>query len=165
VLLARLPDDEARHEADAVLRNIPQELRSAQRGVPADWMADPVRLRRTCEGAARTLTTLPAGTPSLRLLADQTAKVLADISDALNGLALIVVLFWIMTEWPNGALAITFAAIGVLLLAPQADRAYAAAMRFMIGNVLGTVFTRSSHLQCCRGLRPSRPSALPLVFT
>jgi len=178
VLLARLPDDEARHEADAVLRNIPQELRSAERGVPADWMADPVRLRRTCEGAARTLTTLPTGTPSLRLLADQTAKVLAGISDALNGLALlvgapirsvprlggvqirvpdwlpslvnagrafvtigIVELFWIMNEWPNGALAITFAAIGVLLLAPQADQAYAAAARFMIGSALATVFT------------------------
>jgi hypothetical protein len=36
------------------------------------------------------VTTLPAGTPSLRLLADQTAKVLAGISDALNGLALLV---------------------------------------------------------------------------
>jgi uncharacterized membrane protein YccC len=51
----------------------------------------------------------------------------------------IVELFWIMTEWPNGALAITFTAITALLLAPQGDRAYAAAMRFMIGNVLGTV--------------------------
>jgi hypothetical protein len=29
----------------------------------------------------------------------------------------VIELFWIMTEWPNGALAITFAAIGVLLLA------------------------------------------------
>ena len=38
----------------------------------------------------RALIALPAGTPSLRLLADQTAKVLAGISDALNGLALLV---------------------------------------------------------------------------
>ena len=125
----------------------------------------------------RTLTTLPASTPSLRLLADQTAKVMAGISDALNGMALLVAapvrpvprgrgfrlrvpdwlpslvnagralvaigiveLFWIGTEWPNGAFAITFTAIVVLLLAPQGDRAYAAAMRFMIGSVLGTVF-------------------------
>jgi Fusaric acid resistance protein family len=129
-------------------------------------MADPVRPRRACEVAVRTLTTLPAGTPSLRLLADQTARVLAGISDALNGLALlvgapvwsvprrrgvqlrvpdwlpslvnagrafvaigIVELFWIMTEWPNGAFAITFTAITVLLLAPQADRAYVAGGR------------------------------------
>jgi uncharacterized membrane protein YccC len=178
VLLARRPDDEARQEADTVMRCIPQELRSAEHGGPAGWMADSVRPRRACETAVQTLTTLPAGTPSLRLLADQTAKVLDGISDALNGLALlvgaparsvprrrgvqlrvpdwlpslvnagrafvaigIVELFWIMTEWPNGAFAITFTAITVLLLAPQADRAYAAAMGFMIGSALGTVCT------------------------
>jgi uncharacterized membrane protein YccC len=178
VLLARMPGDKARQEADAVLRSIPQELRSAEHGVLAGWIDDPVRPRRACEMAVRTLTTLPAGTPSLRLLADQTAKVLGGISGSLNGLALLVgapvspvprgrgfrlrvpdwlpslvnagrafvtigfvELFWIVTEWPNGAFAITFAAIVVLLLAPQADRAYAAAMRFMIGLVLATVFT------------------------
>jgi uncharacterized membrane protein YccC len=177
VALARLPNGEAQQEADAVLRNIPLELRSAEHGVPAAWMADPARVRETCE-TARTLTTLPASTPSLRLLADQTAKVLAGISDALNGLALLVdshvrplaphrgfrlrvpdrlpslvnagrafitigavELFWIMTEWPNGALAITFTAIGILLLAPQGDRAYAAAIEFAAGAALGTVFT------------------------
>jgi hypothetical protein len=89
-LLARLPDDEAQQEADAVLRSIPQELRSAEHGVPAGWMVDPVRQRQTCETAVRTLTTLPASTALLRLLADQTAKLLAGISDALNGLALLV---------------------------------------------------------------------------
>jgi uncharacterized membrane protein YccC len=177
VLLERLPDNEAEQEADAVLRTIPQELRSAEQGVPAEWMADPARVRETCE-TARTLTTLPAGTPSLRLLADKTANVLAGISDALNGLALLVAapvrfpplgrnvqirvpdwlpslvnagrtfvaigavsIFWIFTEWPNGALAITFTAIGILLLAPQGDRAYAAAIEFAAGAALGTVFT------------------------
>ena len=48
VVLARLPDDEARQEADAVLRSIPQELRSAEHGVPVGWMADPLRPRRAC---------------------------------------------------------------------------------------------------------------------
>jgi uncharacterized membrane protein YccC len=175
VLLARMPGDKARQEADAVLRSIPQELRSAEHGVLAGWIDDPVRPRRACEMAVRTMTTLPAGTPSLRLLADQTAKVLGGISGSLNGLALlvgapvspvprgrgfrlrvpdwlpslvnagrafvtigIVELFWIVTEWPNGAFAITFAAIVVLLLAPLAERAYAAAMRFMIGLALAT---------------------------
>src|SRR6202045_3937006 len=178
VLLARLPDDEARQEADAVLRRIPRELRSAEHGVPAGWMADPIRPRRACETAVRTLTTLPASTPSLRLLADHTAKVLDGISDALNGLALLVAapvspvprrhgfrlrvpdrlpslvnagrafgaigiveLFWIMTEWPNGAFAIVFTAVGVLLFAPRADQAYATAKSFMVGNALATVFT------------------------
>jgi uncharacterized membrane protein YccC len=168
----------ARQEADAVLRNIPQDLRSAECGVPPGWMADPVRPRRACETAARTLIALHAGTPSLRLLADQTAKVLAGISDALDGLALLVsaparsvprrrgvpirvpdwlpslvnagrafvtigavAIFWIFTEWPNGATAIAFAAIAVLLFAPRADQAYATAAEFVAGIALGTVFS------------------------
>jgi Fusaric acid resistance protein family len=73
----------------------------------------------------------------------------------------IVEIFWIVTEWPNGAFAITFAAIVVLLLAPLAERAYAAAVRFMIGNVLATVFTaanaRGAGQRPCRsGERPCR---------
>ena len=177
VLLARLPDDEARQEADVLLRNIPQELRSSDQGEPTHWIADPVRLREICETAARALIAVPTGTPSLRLLADQTAKVLAGISDALNGLALLVAapvrslsrqrgvqlrvpdwlpslvnagrafvtigivqIFWIVTAWPNGAFAITFTAIGVLLFAPRADQAYATAKSFMAGATLATVF-------------------------
>ena len=53
----------------------------------------------------------------------------------------IVELFWIVTEWPNGALAITFATISVLLLALQADRAYAAALGFTIGIILAAILT------------------------
>jgi uncharacterized membrane protein YccC len=47
--------------------------------------------------------------------------------------------FWIATEWPNGALAITFAAIVVILLAPRADAAYAQAVRFIIGVVVAAI--------------------------
>ena len=119
----------------------------------------------------------PAGAPSLRLLADQTAAVLGGIAQVLDGLALLVddparpaprrrgmrlgvpdwlpplvnagrafvviaavALFWIVTAWPNGAGAITFAAIVVILLAPRADQAYAAAMGFMVGTGLGAAF-------------------------
>jgi uncharacterized membrane protein YccC len=46
-------------------------------------------------------------------------------------------LFWIVTAWPNGAGAITFAAIGVILFAPRADQAYAAAMSLMVGTAIG----------------------------
>jgi uncharacterized membrane protein YccC len=179
VLLARLPDREAQQEATAVLRNIPRELRAAEHGVPAEWLADPARVRDNCELAARTLAALPAATPPLRLLADQTARLFVGISAALNGLArlatafallsppgrgnvqirvpdwlpalvnagrafvviCIVELFWVVTEWPNGALAITFAAIAVLLLALQADRAYTAALGFTIGIVLSASLT------------------------
>ena len=152
--------DRARRDADAVLEIIPEELRSApehsdhgsgSQAGPSRWIADPVGLRRICEAAVQRLIAMPAGVPSLRLLADQTAEVLGGISRALNGLALLVddparpvpwgsrvrlrvpdwlpslvnagrafvvigaaELFWIVTEWPNGAQAITFAAIGVI---------------------------------------------------
>ncbi len=177
VHLVRVSHDEARQEADAVLRAVPQELRSAPvQGEPARWRDDPVGLRRICEAAVRRLISLPAATPSLRLLADQTAEVLAGISHALNGLALLladparsvprrggvrlrvpdllpslvnagrafvtigaVELFWIITEWPYGASAITFAAVTVILLAPRADQAYAAAMSFMVGTSLSAI--------------------------
>ena len=139
-------------------------------------MADPPRLIGACDAAVRSLAALSAGTPSLRLLADQTAEVLAGIADALNGLALLVTdpfrpvargvrrlripdwlpplvnagrtfvvivaaqLFWIVTEWPNGAQAMLFAAIAVILLAPRADQAYAAAVSFTVGTGLTAVF-------------------------
>jgi uncharacterized membrane protein YccC len=44
-----------------------------------------------------------------------------------------VELFWIITAWPDGAQAITFAAIGVILFSPKADQAYAITMSFMVG--------------------------------
>ena len=48
-------------------------------------------------------------------------------------------LFWIVTAWPGGAAAITFAAITVVLLSPRADQAYPAAIAFMLGTALGTI--------------------------
>src|SRR5262249_43252512 len=39
-----------------------------------------------------------------------------------------VALFWIVTEWPNGAVAMTFGAIIVILFAPRADQAYTTAI-------------------------------------
>jgi uncharacterized membrane protein YccC len=50
-----------------------------------------------------------------------------------------VELFWIVTAWPNGAFAITFAAIVVILLAPMADLANVVALRFVVGTGLGAV--------------------------
>jgi uncharacterized membrane protein YccC len=177
VLLARLPEGKARGEAGVVLAEVPEELRAQpQQDEVTRWMADPAGLLRLCDAAVRTLTALPARTPSLRLLADQTADALAGISHALNGLALLVTdpfrpvardsrrlripdwlpplvnagrafvvigaaaLFWIVTEWPNGAGAMTFAAIGVILLAPRADQAYAAAVGFTVGTSLTAAF-------------------------
>ena len=175
--LARMPADAAQRDADAVLRVIPQELRSAaQLDDPKAWMAEPSRMRAVCDATVRTLEATPAGTPSLRLLADQTANLLAGFAALLNGLALLVSdphrpmsrthrarlyvadwlpafvnagrafvtigaveVFWIVTQWPNGASAIVFAAVTVILLVARADEAYAYAMRFMIGVGIATV--------------------------
>jgi len=46
-------------------------------------------------------------------------------------------LFWIASAWPNGALAITFCAIIVVLLPLQGDLAYSQSMTFLKGCVLG----------------------------
>ncbi|MBV8336570.1 MAG: FUSC family protein [Alphaproteobacteria bacterium] len=174
VHLTRPSDDQTGQEAGIVLRCLPLELRSAPKhGKPLLWMADPTGLRRICEAAIGTLATLPAPTPSLRLLTDRTAAVLAGISHGLNGLAVLVAdparpvprsyrvrlhvpdwlpslvsagrvfvtigaveLFWIITQWPNGALAITFATIGLLIFSPRADQAYAGAVGFVVGTGL-----------------------------
>ncbi len=178
VRLVRVSHEQARQEANAVLQAVPPGLRSAPvQGELARWIDDPVGLRLICEAAVRRLIALPAATPSLRLLSDQTAEALAGISYALNGLALLVddpagpvprrggvhlrvpdwlpslvnagrafvvigavELFWIITEWPNGAGAITFAAIGVILFAPRADQAYATVIGFMVGTSLTAAF-------------------------
>ena len=52
-----------------------------------------------------------------------------------------VVLFWIVTAWPGGGSAVTFATIIVLLLGPRAEQAYGAAILFTVGVVLDVVLT------------------------
>jgi uncharacterized membrane protein YccC len=89
--LGRLPEAARQQVARIILRSFPSELQSArQPGSPVPWIADPLALHRVCEEAVRTLMALPTDTPSLRLLADETAKVLAGISHVLDGLALLV---------------------------------------------------------------------------
>ena len=190
VCLAQFPDDQGRQEADAVLQTLPGELRSAPvQGGPTNWISDPVGLRRISEEAVQRLIALPAQTTSLRLLADQTSKVLAGIIRALDGLALLVdhptrpvphgggirlgvpdwlpalvnaarafvtigafALFWIITAWPNGAFTIQFAAIGVILFAPRADQAHAAAMSFVVGTALAAAVAAIIKLAVLPGL-------------
>src|SRR5262249_9523551 len=137
-----------------------------------------------CGEGARKLIAMPAGTPSLRLFADQTARVLVGLIHALDALALLTgkpdrpspgrrarlhvadwwpafvnarralamigaaELFWIITAWPNGAFAITFTAIVVLLLSPRADEAYALALGW--ASALAPSAPRSLHLLDCR---------------
>jgi uncharacterized membrane protein YccC len=174
VLVALSSEKTAQHDAGVVAKQVPQELRtSTGKDLATHWISNPSRLRRACDMAVRRLAALPASTPSLRLLADQTAEVLAGMSRTLNGLALLidepvssirtrgirrprvpdwlpalinagrafvvigaVELFWIVTAWPNGTMAIVFVAIGVTMFAPRADQAYATAISFLIGSVL-----------------------------
>jgi uncharacterized membrane protein YccC len=177
VLLSRLPQARAAEEAGEVLTHVPAELQPPlEPGVATRWVEYPENLGATCDATYRELRALPAETPSLRLLADQTAAFYAAMSRIFAGLTLLVahsprsirnvggvrrpriadwlpalvnggrafvtigavMLFWIISQWSSGALAITFTAIGVILLAPRADQAYAAAMLFMVGTLTTT---------------------------
>ncbi|MEA2859210.1 MAG: hypothetical protein QOC72_1249, partial [Methylobacteriaceae bacterium] len=86
--LSGLPDNLNPQEAEAILRSIPLELRSA--GAPARWLADPIALRRVCAEAVHRLLALPARAPSLRVLADESAKMLDGIVRVFDGLTLLV---------------------------------------------------------------------------
>jgi uncharacterized membrane protein YccC len=50
-----------------------------------------------------------------------------------------VQIFWIWTEWPNGAFAMVFAAITVILLSPRSNEAYAVAIKFTVGTTITAV--------------------------
>lgn len=200
--LARITPDRARAEACLVWASVPPELRETlETADPERWASNPVSLFRSCAAAARRLIELPVGTPSLRLLADETAKTLSGMADALNGLALLVAdparapprgglvrlnvpdylpalvnagrafvaigavaLLWIVTAWPNGAFAITFAAIIVLLLGPRADQAYAAAMIFTVGVVLDVALAAIVSFAVLPGVGTESFAALALVI-
>jgi uncharacterized membrane protein YccC len=89
--LSRLPEAARGQGAQIILQSLPSELRSGpEAGSPALWIADPLAVHCLCKEAVRTLIVQPAGTPSLRLLADETAKVLAGMLHVLDGLALLV---------------------------------------------------------------------------
>jgi uncharacterized membrane protein YccC len=176
--LVSLPDDQARVEAAIVLQSVSSELMSLlDQSEPACWAADPLGLHRICEAGIHKLNALHVETPSLRLIADQTAEALGGVADALNGLTLLnadpaipapashdvfhlyvpdwvpalvnavrsfttilaVSAFWMVTGWPGGAGAITWAAISSLLFAARADAAYVSAKGFATGTCIAAV--------------------------
>jgi len=51
----------------------------------------------------------------------------------------LVALFWIVTAWPSGALAMTFAAIVILIASPRADQAYTFALAFLLGTCIAAM--------------------------
>src|SRR6266403_4564478 len=89
--LRRLPEAARRQGASIILRSLPSALRPVpEAGAPVLWIADPLALHRVCEEAAQTLIALPGDTPSLRLFADETAKVLSGMLHVFDGIALLV---------------------------------------------------------------------------
>jgi uncharacterized membrane protein YccC len=51
-----------------------------------------------------------------------------------------VELFWVLTGWPTGAAAITWAAISVVLFGPKADQGFSSALSFLTGTGLAAAF-------------------------
>jgi uncharacterized membrane protein YccC len=91
VALVRSRRERARQEAGALLAEMPAPLRTRPGEEEAErWIAHPVRLLQVFDTAVRRFAALPAATPSLRLLADQTAEALAGLAQALAALALLV---------------------------------------------------------------------------
>src|SRR5258708_30447888 len=69
---------------------MPQELYAVPTaGETTNWVIDATVARRACTAGARALTALPNRTPSLRLLADQTARALIGIRRTFDGLLLL----------------------------------------------------------------------------
>jgi uncharacterized membrane protein YccC len=78
--LELMPGVRARREAELVHRGLSSELRATSVQV------DPSRLRSACTASIRALASLRGPSPSLRLLADQTAETLLGVRHALDGL-------------------------------------------------------------------------------
>jgi uncharacterized membrane protein YccC len=173
---ARLTEGEgelAQSDARVILERIPPEFWKAGLRVAPDQAAALAHMRRRCNSFARAMLRWSAPTPSLRLLADNTAQVLVGIAGTINGLLLLVggsvatvprvdriqlriadrlpgfinamraslslwviELLWIVTAWPNGPVAITFAAVGVTVFAPRDDQAYAGLIRYLSGTFI-----------------------------
>jgi len=75
-----------------------------------------------------------------------------------------VSLFWIVTAWPGGALAMTFAAIVSLLLAPRSDETYGAALLFTVGAIFDLILTGIVAFAVLPELRTDAFAALSLVM-
>ena len=68
-------------------------------------------------------------------------------------------------EWPSDATALTWAASGVIVYAPQAERAYAAAVSFMVGTSLAAALAGTIAFAVLPNWKPLPPSASRLVLS
>jgi uncharacterized membrane protein YccC len=88
--LDEMQPDLARAQAKVIMQRLPPDLQTEPLQRASADTYEFVCLRERYSASVRTLIALPAATPSLRLLADQTAQVLAGISGAIDGLILLV---------------------------------------------------------------------------
>ena len=75
-----------------------------------------------------------------------------------------IALFWIVTAWPGGGDAVTFAAIVVLLFASHAEQAYGAAILFTVGAILDLVLVAIVAFALLPGLGIESFSGFSLVL-
>ena len=75
-----------------------------------------------------------------------------------------VALFWIVTAWPGGGNAITFAAIITLLFGPRSEQAYGGAILFIVGTVVTLALTAVVLFAVLPGLGTSSFASLSLVL-
>jgi uncharacterized membrane protein YccC len=73
-------------------------------------------------------------------------------------------LFWIVTGWPGGALAMTFAAVVVLLFAPRSEETYGAAVLLTVGVVLDVILAAVVAFAVLPELRSNGFAAFSLVI-
>lgn len=79
----------AENDAGAILPLLPAPVRSASPHTTGEWVTHAVPLRLDTLAAVRRLVTLPADTPSRRLIADQSAEALLGLARALQGIAVL----------------------------------------------------------------------------
>jgi uncharacterized membrane protein YccC len=130
-----------------LLLELSQDASVALHAMPSSTPA----LRLLADGAAKTLADLSHAINGIVLLNDPLGALewsgikrirvpdwLPALVNALRAFLTIgaVSLFWIVTEWPDGASAIIFAAVGTSLLALRGDLAAATAVSFLIGTIL-----------------------------
>ena len=75
-----------------------------------------------------------------------------------------VAMVWIITAWPGGASAITFAAIFVLVLAPRAEQAYRAVLSLIAGIILDLIITSTVAFAVLPGLGIATFAGFSLVL-
>jgi uncharacterized membrane protein YccC len=165
--LRSLPEAEARRCARIVLDQLPPSRRTGTQehtGLHANRSASVVRnllrlgagelsVYLTARGTADAVSGLAAAGNGLTLLNDPARArnrrpsgfVVADYLPALvNAFRVFLgvgtaVLFWIITEWPNGLQAITFAAITIMVFSPMQEQSSRAALGQGIGMVIAAV--------------------------